>query len=120
MIKQMLSRYDIKNDDDYYNALREVFQEIALAGLYRGNFFEKAAFYGGTALRIFYNLDRFSEDLDFTLLKPDSKFNIENYFLYIIKEFEALGIEVELKKKIKTNKTNIESAFFKNNTKYTI
>jgi predicted nucleotidyltransferase component of viral defense system len=93
MIKQMLSRYDIKNDDDYYNALREVFQEIALAGLYRGNFFEKAAFYGGTALRIFYNLNRFSEDLDFSLLVPQKDFSLKPYFKAIKDEFEALGIK---------------------------
>ena len=65
MIETMLTRYSIKNDNDYRQALREIMQEIALAGLYRGDFFKKAAFYGGTALRIFYKLDRFSEDFDF-------------------------------------------------------
>jgi len=116
MIKQMLSRYDIKNDDDYYNALREIFQEIALAGLYRGNFFEKAAFYGGTALRIFYNLDRFSEDLDFSLLTPQQNFSLEPYFKYIKDEFEALGINVNIENKVKKNISNIESAFLKSDT----
>ena len=76
----MLKRYTIENASDYYNALREVLQEIALAGLYRGGFFDKAAFYGGTCLRIFYKLDRFSEDLDFSLLTADKNFSLEPYF----------------------------------------
>ena len=81
MLQQMLNRYKITNDEDYRNALREIFQEITLAGLYRGGFFEKAAFYGGTALRILYGLPRFSEDLDFTLLQKNSDFDIEQYRL---------------------------------------
>ena len=68
---QMLARYEIKTNDDKINAQHEVMQQIALAGLYRGGFFNKAAFYGGTCLRIFYGLERFSEDMDFSLLKKD-------------------------------------------------
>ena len=71
VIEQMLARYEIKNTNDEVNALKEVIQEIVLSGLSRGGFFDVAAFYGGTALRIFYNLDRFSEDLDFALMLPD-------------------------------------------------
>ena len=67
MIKDWIAEYQPKTDKDYQQALREIMQQIALAGLYRGGFFEKAAFYGGTALRIFYGLNRFSEDLDFSL-----------------------------------------------------
>ncbi len=68
-IKNLLDRYDCKNDNEHRNALKEIIQDITLLGLWRGGFFEKAAFYGGTALRILYGLDRFSEDLDFTLLE---------------------------------------------------
>lgn len=68
-IKTMLEKYQCHSEQDYINALKEIFQEIALLGLWRAKFYEKAAFYGGTALRILYGLDRFSEDLDFTLLK---------------------------------------------------
>ena len=77
IIEQMLSNYEITNESDLINALKEVFQEIALLGLYQGGFFEKAAFYGGTALRILHGLPRFSEDLDFTLLEKNSDFNLE-------------------------------------------
>ena len=68
MIKEWISKYNPKNEDDTLSALREIMHEVTLAGLSRTDFFEKAAFYGGTALRIFHNLDRFSEDLDFSLL----------------------------------------------------
>ncbi len=117
LIEQMLSSYDINTENDLINALKEVFQEIALLGLYNGGFFEKAAFYGGTALRILYNLPRFSEDLDFSLLEKNDKFDIEKYFLPVIEEFEALGIKIDISKKEKRNSSsNIASAFLKNNT----
>ena len=116
MIDTMLKRYSINTADDYYQALREIMQEIALAGLYRGQFFEKAAFYGGTALRIFYQLDRFSEDLDFSLLETDEGFSLDPYFSAIEKEFQALGIDVDIKTKQKKQKTAVESAFLKSDT----
>ena len=117
IIEQMLSNYEITNESDLINALKEVFQEIALLGLYQGGFFEKAAFYGGTALRILHGLPRFSEDLDFTLLEKNSDFNLERYFDFIIDEFEALGIKIEIAKKEKKDfASNIASAFLKNGT----
>jgi Uncharacterized conserved protein len=112
----MLSRYQIVTKDDLNNATHEVMQQIVLAGLYRSNFFDKAAFYGGTCLRIFYGLQRFSEDMDFSLLQSDENFKLENYFDSIIAEFKALGKEVIINKKTKTTQTNIESAFLKENT----
>lgn len=116
IVEQMLSKYEIKSEDELINALKEIYQEIALLGLYRSGFFQKAAFYGGTALRIIHGLDRFSEDLDFSLLQKDSEFDIEDYFPAVIEEFEALGIKVTLRKKSKTNQSAIESAFLKNDT----
>ena len=116
IIEQMLSKYEIESEDELINALKEVYQEIALLGLYRGGFFQKAAFYGGTALRIIHGLDRFSEDLDFSLLKKDPTFDIETYFPYVIDEFEALGIKMTLRKKSKSQESDIESAFLKNDT----
>ena len=112
----MLSRYEIKTNDDYTNALHEVMQQIALAGLYRGGFFDHAAFYGGTCLRIFHQLLRFSEDMDFSLLQPNKEFMLEDYFQPIINEFTALGREVVINKKEKKNQSNIESAFLKDDT----
>ena len=112
----MLSRYLIATKDDLTNATHEVMQQIALAGLYRGGFFDKAAFYGGTCLRIFHGLQRFSEDMDFSLLQADENFALENYFEAIIAEFKALGKEVVINKKAKTTERNVTSAFLKENT----
>lgn len=117
IVEQMLSNYEITNEADLINALKEVFQEIALLGLYQGGFFEKAAFYGGTALRILHGLPRFSEDLDFTLLEKNDEFDIEQYFSSIVDEFEALGIKIDIAKKEKKNfASDITSAFLKNGT----
>ena len=117
MLEQMLQKYDVSSVDQANQALREVMQEIALAGLYRGGFFNKAAFYGGTCLRVFYDLPRFSEDLDFSLLTSDEDFSLEPYFKAIEAEFQALGIEVEITQKQKSIDTQIESAFLKNSTR---
>ncbi len=113
---QMLSRYEVRTNDDYTNALHEVMQQTALAGLYRGGFFNKAAFYGGTCLRIFYGMQRFSEDMDFSLLQPDEDFRLEDYFDYIVAEFKAIGRDVVIIKREKKNQTNVESAFLKDDT----
>lgn len=116
MIKEWLDEYNPKNLDEAEHALREIMQEIALAGLQRSGFFEKAAFYGGTALRILYGVERYSEDLDFSLLEVNPDFSLEPYLTGIIKEFEALGIQVTVTEKIKTNQNNIDSAFLKADT----
>lgn len=116
MIKEWIAEYNPQNEEEILSALREIMQEITLAGLSRTDFFEKAAFYGGTALRIFYGLDRYSEDLDFSLLKPDSNFSIEPYFKAVIDEFKSLGLTVSIKEKKKTKQTAIDSAFLKAET----
>lgn len=116
IFEQMLSKYQIVTDNDRRNATYEVMQQITLAGLYRGGFFNKAAFYGGTCLRIFYKLDRFSEDMDFSLLAPDENFKLEVFFPAIIEEFNTLGREVVITKKDKQNFSKVESAFLKDDT----
>ena len=116
MIREWLAEYNPKNKDEAQSALREIMQEVALAGLYRGGFFEKAAFYGGTALRIFHSLDRFSEDLDFSLLQPDPDFSLDKYLEAIQNEFEALGMQVSIKEKKKAKDTHVDSAFLKSET----
>lgn len=116
MIKEWLNAYQLEKEEDARPALREIMQEIALAGLQRAGFFEKAAFYGGTALRIFHGLNRFSEDLDFSLLTADPEFSLDKYLRAILLEFESLGLRVSVKEKEKKNKNNIESAFLKSET----
>ena len=113
----MLKHYELNSDYDRKNALKEILQEIILCGLSKGGFFNHAAFYGGTALRIFYGLDRFSEDLDFSLIKPNENFNLESYFPLLEKEIRSFGLNVSIIKKEKTSKSQIKSAFLKANTK---
>lgn len=114
--QNMLSAYDLTTRDQQRNATFEVNQQIALAGLYHGGFFEQAAFYGGTCLRIFHGLQRFSEDMDFSLLEPNEDFDFTQYFQPIIDEFTMVGRQVEIHKKEKRNFGKVESAFLKDNT----
>ena len=86
VISEMLTQYHTDGLTDKKNAVKEIMQEIVLCGLSRAGFFQKAAFYGGTALRIFYGLDRFSEDLDFSLVTPDPSFELSAYFPTLRKE----------------------------------
>lgn len=114
-LSSLIARRNPRSFAEYDRALREVAQELMLLGLWRGKFFEKAAFYGGTALRLLYGLNRFSEDLDFSLLSPDGDFRFDAYFDAVRRELTALGLEVELERRDKD--TSIESAFLKLNTK---
>lgn len=114
--QNMLSAYDLSTDQSKRNATFEVNQQIILAGLYQGGFFEKAAFYGGTCLRIFHGLNRFSEDMDFSLLNKDESFDFSQYFQPIIDEFDAIGRKVDIQKKDKKNFGKVESAFLKDTT----
>ncbi len=116
MIKEWVESYSPNNEEEVLSALREIMQEIALAGLSRTDFFKRAAFYGGTALRIFHGLDRFSEDLDFSLLAKEPDFTLEPYFQAVQEEFESLGMRVSLRKKQKIHISEIESAFLKSET----
>lgn len=116
ILEQMLSRYPMDTADARRNALYEVMQQVVLCGLNRGGFFSEAAFYGGTCLRIFHGMNRYSEDMDFTLLHKDSNFSLEKYFPAIIDECRLLGREVEITKKDKRNFGKVESAFLKDNT----
>ena len=112
----MLSAYGATTEQERRNAIFEVNQQVILAGLYNGGFFDVAAFYGGTCLIIFHGLQRFSEDMDFSLLAPDDKFDFTKYFQPIIDEFAIVGREVEIKKKDKKGFGKVESAFLKDNT----
>ncbi len=115
-IELMLEKYKPKSIDDHKNALKEIVQEIALLGLFRSGFYNNAAFYGGTALRIFYGLDRFSEDLDFSLLSPNNDFNLSKHLKYIQNELGAYGFKMTVEEKVKSFDTAIKSAFIKGGT----
>ena len=117
VINTMLEKYNAEGLTDRKNAVKEIMQEIVLCGLSRAGFFRKAAFYGGTALRVFYGLDRFSEDLDFSLMEPDDSFELSDYFPILKKEIASYGLNVEISEKQKTKESAIRSAFLKDGTK---
>ncbi len=115
-IESMIFSYNPKTEEDRINAIKEVIQEIALAGLSKAGFFKKAAFYGGTCLRIFHGLDRFSEDLDFALLSKDEPFSLTEYFPELRKAFATKGMDIDVDFKEKSSESAVQSAFIKGNT----
>lgn len=119
IFEQMIEIYKPKTLEEKKNAIKEVLQEVILAGLSKTDFFNYAAFYGGTALRLFYGLDRFSEDLDFSLLVSNESFDLEKYLKPISEIINSIGLDFAVSKREKTTKSNIDSAFIKGNTKET-
>ena len=120
ILEEMIKQYKPETSEESKAALREILQSIVLVGLSRGGFFNKASFYGGTALRIFYGLNRYSEDLDFTLNEKDETFDFEYYFKSINDVASSYGLELEFSTKVKKVETPIESAFAKLNTYQTL
>lgn len=115
-VQRMLERYSLDTIEQSVAALREILQQLALLGLWRSKFFEHAAFYGGTALRILYGLDRYSEDLDFSLLVPTPDFSLSRYGASLEKELAGFGFEVSFSQVDKTHESAIDSAFIKTTT----
>lgn len=109
----MVNKYDLKTAEDYQNVIKEIIQEIVLSGLARANFYDKGVFYGGSALRILHQLNRFSEDIDLSLIAPDSLFDFNMYLQVVKKELFSFGLTVEVVEKVKMAPTNIRSAFIK-------
>jgi predicted nucleotidyltransferase component of viral defense system len=120
MIKDWFDSYHAKTQDEVLKAKREIIQYIALSGLSRSDFFSKASYYGGTALRMLYGLPRFSEDIDFSLNYSDPNFSLKEYFPFIEKESILHDLEVELSIKEKIQPNDVESAFLKDNTEWNI
>jgi predicted nucleotidyltransferase component of viral defense system len=115
-VKTMLNQRSPSTKEEVKNALKEIIQEIVLLALSRAKFFEHAAFYGGTALRLFYGLDRFSEDIDFSLLHQNPTFDLEKYCTFVKDELLLYGFKATVEKKAKKNVRQVDSAFVKANT----
>ncbi len=115
-LEGLLAQYKLAAEEDWENALKEIIQHLALLGLWRSKFYEHAAFYGGTALRIFHASRRFSEDIDFSLLMKNANFKLSPHLSAIRDELEAFGFHFTVEEKGKTPVSNIESAFIKGNT----
>ena len=115
-IQSMMERYQPQNAEAYRNAQKEIVQEIALHGMSKSGFFQEGAFYGGTALRIFYGLHRFSEDMDFSLVHPNPSFALSDYLPAVEEELSAVGLKMRVEQKNKTKVTDIQPAFIKGGT----
>jgi len=92
LIQEKLKSYAPINRLEEENATKEILQEIALYALWRAKFFDVALFQGGTSLRILHGLPRFSEDLDFMLIKPDPNFDWKPYLDDLLECFEEYGL----------------------------
>ena len=115
IIQQRLATYNSRNALEEEQATKEILQEVSLYSLWRGGFFEIGAFQGGTSLRILHRLPRFSEDLDFILLQPDSAFDWERYLKPLIAGLTEFGLESEVLNEGKMDR-NIREALIKNDS----
>lgn len=115
-VRKLLDAYQCKNNGERRDALREIVQELALLGLSKTPFFNHAAFYGGTALRIFHGLERFSEDLDFSLMKPIPDFKLDDYLGTVQDELASWGFEMRVERKKIAAQNAVQSAFIKGGT----
>jgi predicted nucleotidyltransferase component of viral defense system len=111
-ILKRLKNFTITNPMEGKNAVREVAQELVLAALAETDFFEKAIFHGGTSLRILYGINRYSEDLDFALIKKDTSFQWEPYLEQVMEKMNAYGCSLEALDKSKADST-VKKAFIK-------
>ncbi len=115
MIQQRLSSYNCKTDIEEQQAIREITQEVILAALGRGDFFKYALFQGGTCLRIFYGLNRFSEDMNFILRRPDTGFQLKPHIQHLANELAAFGYDIEITDRSKAEST-VKKAFLKDDS----
>jgi len=115
MIQDRLDGYGCRSTLEEEQALREITQEIVLAALGRTDFFQKAGFQGGTCLRIFHGMNRFSEDLDFALQKPDASFALQSYLEGLAKELTAYGYGLEMDDRSKVDQA-VRMAFVKDDS----
>jgi predicted nucleotidyltransferase component of viral defense system len=115
LIQERLNSYNCKSELEEEHAIREITQEVALAALSRTDFFKYGVFQGGTCLRIFYGLNRFSEDLDFILKEPNRNFKLQPHLQSLSEELEAYGYNVDITDRSKTD-IAVRKAFIKDDS----
>jgi hypothetical protein len=96
LLRRRLADYAATDARQEEQALKEILQEVTLYALWRADFFEVAAFQGGTSLRLLYGLRRFSEDLDFILKSPNAAFVWSSYFDGLVEVLAEFGVRCEL------------------------
>ena len=115
IIQERLATYGCHSTLEEEQALREITQEVILAGLARTDLFGQAGFQGGTCLRIFHNLNRFSEDMDFALVAPDPTFRLAPCLERVRQELRVFGYEVEIDDRSKAG-VAVQQAFVKDDS----
>ena len=115
MIQQRLLNYNCKTDVEEQQAIREITQEVVLAALGRGDFFKHALFQGGTCLRIFYGLNRFSKDMDFVLREATADFQLKDHIKHLADELAAYGYNIEITDRGKADAA-VKTAFLKDDS----
>ena len=99
VVAAKLGEYDLGNAVEQENALQELMQHYILASLSRAGLFAEAMFHGGTCLRIVYGINRFSQDLDFLLKKPNPHFVWQPYLARVQRDCAQEGIDFEIQDK---------------------
>lgn len=112
----MVEDYHPKDDIQKRHVIKEIIQEIVICGLSKSGFFNDAAFYGDSALRIFYGLNRFSEDLDFALQTENADFDLTAYLPTLESMVNSFGLNIVLETQNKSKNSEIQSAFLKKDT----
>jgi hypothetical protein len=115
IIQERLATYSCRSTLEEEQALREITQEIILAGLARTDLFGRAGFQGGTCLRIFHSLNRFSEDMDFALMAPDPEFQLSPYLDRVRRELTVYGYGLEIDDRSKAGSA-VRQAFVKDDS----
>lgn len=88
---------DSENSPGAVHTVREYLQAAILESLQRVGAMISLAFQGGTALRFLFDLDRFSEDLDFALERDEASYDFRTWLRTIRSDLEREGYEIELK-----------------------
>jgi hypothetical protein len=115
ILAERLKRFAVADEADEKQATQEIIQEFILYSLSKTSFFENGLFHGGTALRILYNINRYSEDLDFSLIRPDKDFQWNPYLEQIKKNMAQYGCALEAKARSETGAA-VKKAFIKDNS----
>jgi len=96
LIKQQLT--NSMSDEEKLNRCRELIQFLCLKIFDEHKFFGNLAFTGGTALRVVFGARRFSEDLDFSLVRKDD-YSFSRMNGDLLKALTLAGLKAESKPK---------------------
>jgi predicted nucleotidyltransferase component of viral defense system len=114
VLEEKIREYPVASALEQENALQEIVQQVILASLARAGLFSKAqaVFHGGTCLRIIYGTNRFSEDLDFFLKRPDPNFAWRGFLEHVVSDGKGEGLIFSVQEKT-DDRTAVKKAFLR-------